>query len=392
MLKLEPLFLKIPQNRRFSLVNFLYLCDSRIKRIKGEIKEEKLTLIFSEAAFRINMLLKISSKVVASLLISENMNQKISENLVSAIKDALPDKTNVAIYLMDLLSLGKEAVYRRLRGTVSFDIEESALISRDLNISLDRIIGMKSKDRAIFNLNLIQRSDMLGDYCRFIDNYIQAFCRLKSYPDSKCYSAYNVIPLSFYTQYDLISKFYWYKWLYQLGGIENTIQFSELTFPQRVLDIHKSFVEEGRCINSSSFILARNIFTALARDVDFFSRLNLLTKEEVYQIKIELIDLLSNLESIAAAGIWDGDKEVLFYLSNMNFESSYTYLECHDFELSILRMFSFGSIHTFKDQLCEVHKDWLNSLMRSSTLISRSGDVHRAEYFNEQKELINTIL
>ena len=331
-------------------------------------------------------------KVAPSLPISENMNQKFSENLVSAIKDALPDKTNVAIYLMDLLSLGKEAVYRRLRGTVSFDIEESALISRDLNISLDHIIGMKSEDKAIFNLNLIQRSDILDDYCRFIDNYIQTFRRLQLYSNSKCYSAYNVIPLSFYTQYDLISKFYWYKWLYQMEGFENTTQFSQFSFPTRVSDIHKSFIQESRFIDSSSFVLARNIFVSLARDVDFFSRLNLLTKAEVQQIKIELIDLLTNLESVAASGIWNGGKEVSFYLSNMNFESSYTYLECSDFELSILRVFSFGSIHSLKDQVCKVHKDWLDSLKRSSTLISRSGDVHRAEYFNEQKEAIDAIL
>lgn len=320
------------------------------------------------------------------------MNQKFSENLVSAIKDALPDKTNVAIYLMDLLSLGKEAVYRRLRGTVCFDIEESALISKDLNISLDQIVGMKSKDKAIFNLNLIQRSDILSDYCQFIDNYIQAFRQLKAYPNSKCHSAYNVIPFSFYTQYDLISKFYWYKWLYQMEGFENTIQFSQFSLPHKVSTIHKEFVEESRFIDSSSFVLGRNIFLSFARDVEFFSRLNLLNKAEVQQIKVELIDLLTNLESVAASGTWNGNREVSVYLSNMSFESSYTYLECSDFELSILRVFSFGSIHSLKDQVCKVHKDWLDSLRRSSTLISRSGDLHRAEYFNEQKELLNTIL
>lgn len=320
------------------------------------------------------------------------MNQKFSENLVSAIKDALPDKTNIAIYLMDLLSLGKEAIYRRLRGTVSFDIEESALISKDLNISLDHIIGMKSKDKAVFNLNLIQGSDMLNDYCSFIDNYIQAFRRLKGYSNSKCHSVHNTIPFSFYTQYNLISKFYWYKWLYQMEGYEKIIPFSQFSIPQKVTDVHKAFINESRFIDNTSFVLARNIFISLARDIDFFSRLNLLSKVEVETIKTELIDLLVDMESVAASGVWNDNKKVSFYLSNMSFESSYTYLECADFELSILRVFSFGSVHTLKDQVCKAHKDWFDSLKRSSTLISRSGDVHRAEYFNEQKELLNTIL
>lgn len=320
------------------------------------------------------------------------MNQKFSENLVSAIKLALPEKTNVAIYLMDLLSLGKEAVYRRLRGTVSFDLEEAALISKDLSISLDHIVGMKSEEKAVFNLNLTQISNMMQDYCLFIDSYTQVFRRMTTYTDARCHSAYNIIPFSFYTEYELISKFHLYKWVYQMRGSENTTQFSQFAVPQKVLDAHKAFVQETRSVDSSSFVLNRNIFISLARDVLYFSRLNLLTKAEVQRIREELVHLLHNLESIAAAGIWNVDKEISFYLSNMDFESSYTYVESEDFELSIFRVFSFGSITSPKSNVCDVHKQWIDSLKRSSTLISRSGDVHRAEYFSEQRELLNAIL
>lgn len=320
------------------------------------------------------------------------MNQKLNENLVSAIKGALPEKMNVAIYLMDLLSLGKEAVYRRLRGTVSFSIQESALISKDLNISLDHIVGMRSAEKAIFNLNLIQTPNMMDDYCASMESYIQAFKKIKPFSDSTCQSACSSVPCSFYIQYDLISKFYLYKWAYQIGGFKNTLKFSEFDIPQSVSAVHHEFIKEGSFLRTSSFVLSRNMFISLARDVSLFSRLNLLSKVETQQIKDELIDLLHNLESIAASGNWSLGGEVTFYLSNIDFESSYTYLECRDFELSIFRVFSFGSINSLKPQVCKVHKEWINSLKRSSTLISRSGDVHRAEYFNEQRELLNTIL
>lgn len=320
------------------------------------------------------------------------MNKKISENLVNAIKNTLPEKTNVAMYLMDLLSLGKEAVYRRLRGTVSFDLEEAALISMSLNISLDQIVGMESRDRAIFNLNLIRKSDLLDDYCRFIESYTYAVRQLKPCPYSKRYSACNIVPFSFYTEYDLIAKFFWYKWLYQMEGFENMIPFSEFLLPPKVPQIHKQFIEESRFIDTSSFVLARNMFTSLAKDIAFFSRLNLLSKDDVEDIKFELVALLSRLESIAASGVWNEGKNLSFYLSNIDFESSYTFLECDEFELSILRVFSFGTIQSFKGQVCNVHREWFDSLQRSSTLISRSGDLHRAEYFNEQRELVKDIL
>ena len=55
--------------------------------------------------------------------------------------------------------MGKEAVYRRLRGEVSFTREEVALISRRLGISIDQIIGNHLSDRVTFDLNLFKSSD-----------------------------------------------------------------------------------------------------------------------------------------------------------------------------------------------------------------------------------------
>ena len=45
----------------------------------------------------------------------------------------------LADMLMDTLYIGKEAVYRRLRGEVPFTLQESALISRKLGISLTKL-------------------------------------------------------------------------------------------------------------------------------------------------------------------------------------------------------------------------------------------------------------
>lgn len=320
------------------------------------------------------------------------MNQKLNENLVSAIKGALPEKTNVALYLMDLLSLGKEAVYRRLRGTVSFNIEESALISKDLNISLDQIVGMKNTEKAIFNLNLIQNSNIIDDYCASMDSYTEAFRKARNCGNSKWQGACSSIPRIFYIKYDLITRFYLYKWAYQMNGFESTLKFSQFIIPQAVLDVHDEFLKESCFLQNGLLVLSRNMFISLAKDIALFSRLNLLTKTETQQIKDELIHLITHLETTSATGSLNHKNEMSFYLSNIDFESSYTYLACSEFELSIFQVFSFGSINSLKPEVCKVHKEWINSLKRSSTLISRSGDVHRAEYFNGQRDLLNTIL
>ena len=83
------------------------------------------------------------------------MKNKIVNELITAMKARVPEKQNLAGYLADTLCMGKEAVYRRLRGEVSFTLEEVALISRRLGISIDQIIGRHDCHwSAFFNCNL----------------------------------------------------------------------------------------------------------------------------------------------------------------------------------------------------------------------------------------------
>ena len=58
------------------------------------------------------------------------MQNELNTSLIEAVKEKLPLKENLANLLIDTLYIGKEAIYRRLRGEVPFTLEEAALISR----------------------------------------------------------------------------------------------------------------------------------------------------------------------------------------------------------------------------------------------------------------------
>ena len=52
------------------------------------------------------------------------MTNNPNANLIEAMKEKLPLKGQLADMLMDTLYIGKEAVYRRLRGEVPFTLHE----------------------------------------------------------------------------------------------------------------------------------------------------------------------------------------------------------------------------------------------------------------------------
>ena len=58
------------------------------------------------------------------------MKDSIVNELITAMKDRLPPGQKILlISLTDTLCIGREAVYRRLRGEVAFTIDEVAQIS-----------------------------------------------------------------------------------------------------------------------------------------------------------------------------------------------------------------------------------------------------------------------
>ena len=101
------------------------------------------------------------------------MKNGIVNELITAMKERIPKGQNLANSLADILYMGKEAVYRRLRGEVAFTIDEVALLSKKLGISIDQIIGNHLSNRVTFDMNLLHSPNTLESYYEIIDRYLR---------------------------------------------------------------------------------------------------------------------------------------------------------------------------------------------------------------------------
>ena len=80
------------------------------------------------------------------------MNE-LNTNLIEAAKEKFPAKGQLANILMDTLYMGKEAIYRRLRGEVPFTFQEAAIyFQKNWGYPLDRIAGVSFSNNAMFRI------------------------------------------------------------------------------------------------------------------------------------------------------------------------------------------------------------------------------------------------
>lgn len=314
----------------------------------------------------------------------------LNKNLIEAIKEKLPVKENIANTLMDTLFIGKEAIYRRLRGEVPFTLEEAALISRKIGISLDNIVGVSYGDNALFNLNIVNQNDPFNTYYEAIAKYLKVIQASSLDESSELGTASNTIPQTIYLKYGLLAKFRLFKWMYQSKHIQCK-HFDELIIPQKISDIQQEYVQMAQHIHTVDYILDNTIFQHLVNDLHYFYQIQLITAEDKQQIKEELLQLIDELEEIATTGKTESGSHVRIYISNINFEATYSYLSHGTFNMSLIRIYSINSISTQDNDMFHSIKEWIQSLKKFSTLISESGEMQRIHFFQQQRDIINTI-
>ncbi|MDR1556625.1 MAG: hypothetical protein LBS88_06295 [Tannerellaceae bacterium] len=318
------------------------------------------------------------------------MNTKsLNTDLIEAIKESLPEKANLPNVLMDILKIGKEAVYRRLRSEVPFTFAEALLISKAQGLSLDHLTSLPVNKRASFNMYLMEHEAPLEAYCHSMNSFIENCSALKDDPSTEWYTASNTIPHAFYMDHDHLLRFMLFKRIYQKGGLVK--YYGELKVPGDIRRMQSRFIEVTKSLAYSCFIWDEMMFLSLVNDLRYFYDINAITDQEKALLKEDFLSLIDILENLAAKGRHGDGREVNFYISNINFEATYSYLCTHAYRFSFVRLYEINSIYTADWNVFEYQRDWIQSLKKYSTLISVSGERQRIQFFERQRSFVNKL-
>lgn len=325
-------------------------------------------------------------KLAPIVMETSNLNAE----LINAVKEKLPKTENIATTLMDILFIGKEAVYRRLRGEVTFTLAEAALISKKLNISLDSIIGTSFKNSALFDLNIVKPADPFETYSSILDGHIARFRKAGNDPLSEMGTSSNIIPMALSLKYETLSKFRLFKWMYQIDN-SRCKHFEEIIIPLKLLQKQQEFARLASHIHEIYYIWDSMIFSNLANDIRYFRQVHLLSDEDKELIKTDLLLLIDELEVMANHGRNKTGNEVKIYISNINMEATYSYLEAEQLQVSMMRIYSINSVITQDYEMFLNLKKWIQSLKKFSTLISDSGEMQRVSFIKQQRKIIESL-
>ena len=310
---------------------------------------------------------------------------------LSAIQHKIPHKATLANTVTDLLAIDKDAVYRRLRGEVAFSFVEMATIAKKFGVSLDSIAGIDSAQSKPTRVLMTKHVNPTSIDYEMFNEYVDLLKFIKDEPDTLLMESGNALPHHLFYDYDHLTRVYLYGWN-QASSSGSDLQFNEMVIPKKMRDLQKECCLYTRHIKSTHYVWDRMIFLRMIENIKFAARVNLIKAEDVSALKNELTSLINHLERLADKGRHeDTGNEVSIYISDLYLQTGYCCIKSKNLRVSLFKTFLLNSNSAFDEDVYNEVNIWIRALQKMSTLISVSGERIRADFFNTQREIIDTL-
>jgi len=317
--------------------------------------------------------------------------ETLYQNLLFQLRNRISQNSKLVTRLVEILSLNREAVYRRLRQEVPFTLEEVVTIVKEFNISLDSLIRTDVKIPSL--LQSFESEDIAQiDYSVF-EKYLQVIKDVAANSKGEISFVMNLLPVTLYNTANFIYRFYYFKWQYYSVQGNQSKLYHDITLPDRLIQIFEEIFLHLKNVKIGYYVLGDRIFQNFVNDVIYFNSIRLVGDEDIHQIKDELLHFINYLEAIATKGFVDNHlNEVSIYISDTNIETSYSYADMKSsLRFALICPFNFNSVLTFDDKILDIMKYQIRSRIRTSSLLSVTGEKLRTAYFESQRKVVEQL-
>jgi hypothetical protein len=314
--------------------------------------------------------------------------KKLQEKFISLLREKIPH--HLAKTLLEMLPLEKEAIYRRLRGDVSFSFVEMVTLSTHLSISLDNIADVASPYRSQwYHLHMRDYNEFKPIDLYMSHNYIKAISLAAEDPNSEFGIAANMLPLHISLLHYPIYRIYLLKWRYQSGKTpKHKLNYANTTVPEAEKKTYKQYLDVIKKIRHTFFIWDKSFFISLIHDINYFHSIRIITQKEMEMLQEEMSSLLDTLEYYADYGEYETGNKIETYISNLVFDTTYMYVSSCNICISMNSVYSLGAFTSLEKEACEDMKLWIQGLKKSSSLISGVSQYDKITFFEKQRDYL----
>ena len=345
-------------------------------------------LFFDYYKILIYLCLKIITENLYARII---MRGKQNDLLSAKILESIPENIKPIEFLTELLNIGKESAYRRMRSEIPFTFEEITKLALELDFSVDEIIGKNKEERIFLDLQANSTASHDESFLSAIKEYYK-FCELISNAQQKeVMVVLNRNSFASFIGYDSLFKLYYYNWKHQTYNVSLSDPFCETVIPPQINAIRQQFKAIKPNIYNVHYIIDRDIFQNVVREIQYYYNRKLITDEEINALREELHQVLRNMETIMQTGCNDSGASMNYYLSLLDIETNTNYATFDGNIASLYQMHPVNLICIVNQEICRMQKRWIEAIKKYSILVTLSNEILQAEFINKQIEYLSNL-
>ena len=315
----------------------------------------------------------------------------VQKKFFNELKSKMPTNLSMANLVADELNISIDSAYRRIRGESNLSLKEFDLLSSKYAISTEAILS-KTCDSIHFSYRSISPDHFNFDsYLSLITDEIKS---LEKYGLKEIIYAALDLPLFYYFMYPKLAAFKFFFWrrnVFNFPG-SNGEKFNIGLISQAQLD--KSFKMLKSYLNVPTIeIWSEETLNSTLRQISFYHEIGLFeSKQDIIDILDEIKKVIEHIEKQAETG------SKFYPGTDASFNGNYENFRIYHNELTVsenvilLKLENFNVVHlghnvlnflsTNNEIFFQDTYNFIEKVMKNSTLISISGEKERKRFFN----------
>ena len=315
----------------------------------------------------------------------------VQKRFFHELKTKLPSNLSLANVVADELNVSIDSAYRRIRGESDLSLHEFDLLSSKYGVSTDAVLS-KNHQSVLFNYrNINQNQFDFGSYFQSLHNEMRS---LEQYGIKEIIYAALDLPMFYYFLFPKLAAFKLYFWRRNVFDYPRTEEklYKFTSIPEE--DLSKSLKMAKAYLNlPTTEIWSEETFNSTLRQLSFYHEMGLFeSNQEIIDILEELRKLVDHVYKQAELGykFFPGtDPEGIS--DETNFKIYHNEVTLSD-NVIIVKLQNFNVVHlghnvlnvlsTTNDFFCQDSINYVEKVIKNSTLISISAEKERKRFFN----------
>ena len=312
--------------------------------------------------------------------------------LFEILKTKIPSQYRMPDVLEDLLGVGKNAVYCRIRGETELSFSELLTICRTYNLSMDEIFNMTSNQGALFRYAPVNFTEP-GSYINYLHRLSGSLAYYKSAKEIEMRITAQDIPFFYFLVYPDLMFFKLYAW-------NDTVSRASVSFEKfcsnldqkTIIPIYREMANAWQLIPSKEIWTDQTMDTIL-RLLEYYFEIGAFEKKETaLSLTLRLTELMNDIKKNVDKGYKGNQTPFQLYLCSVDFENNFMLIKREGNISCTIRLFTVNSMVTEQKGLCAETEKWIDDLILKSNLISGTSAKERTRFFNTSSNKIDTLI